>query len=85
MTYRHVGSGIDDLLQDEGVLEAFQARAIKEVIAWQLAEAMKQRNISEAKLVALHRRGAGGSGARSDNGNVTLETLQWVAGTDGRP
>jgi hypothetical protein len=39
MENEHVGSGIDDFLQEEGVLEAFQARAIEEVIAWQLGEA----------------------------------------------
>ena len=31
---KHRGSGIDAFLQEEGVLEEFQARAVKEVIAW---------------------------------------------------
>lgn len=38
---RHRGSSIDDFLEEEGVFQEFQARAIKEVIAWQLAEALK--------------------------------------------
>ena len=38
MANKHIGSGIDDFLKEEGVLEEFQARAIKEVIAWQLAK-----------------------------------------------
>jgi hypothetical protein len=36
---RHIGSTLDDFLAEEGVLEGFQAQAIKEVIAWQLAQA----------------------------------------------
>jgi antitoxin HicB len=83
---RHVGSGIDDLLQEEGVLEEFQARAIKEVIAWQLGEAMKERKLSKRKLASLMHT----SRAQLDrildptNGNVTLETLQRAAVLVGR-
>lgn len=86
MENRHIGSGIDDLLQEEGVLEEFQARAIKEVIAWQLAEAMRARNLSKRKLAALMHT----SRAQIDrvldpkNGNVTLETLQRAAALVGR-
>ena len=32
---------LDDFLKDQGKLEEFEAVAIKEVIAWQLGEAMK--------------------------------------------
>jgi DNA-binding Xre family transcriptional regulator len=83
---RHVGSGIDDLLREDGVLEEFQARAIKEVIAWQLREAMKERKLSKRKLASLMRT----SRAQIDrildptNGNVTLETLQRAAALVGR-
>jgi antitoxin HicB len=82
MDNRHVGSGIDDLLQEEGVLEEFQARAIKEVIAWQLGEAMKERKLSKRKLASLMHT----SRAQIDptNGNVTLETLQRAAALVGR-
>jgi hypothetical protein len=37
---RRKGSSIDGFLKEEGVLEEFQAREVKEVIAWQLAQAM---------------------------------------------
>jgi hypothetical protein len=36
---KHPGSTLDDFLAGEGVREEFQARAIKEVVAWQLAAA----------------------------------------------
>jgi antitoxin HicB len=36
-----MGSSIDDFLKEEGIFEEAQAQAVKEVVAWQLAEAMK--------------------------------------------
>ena len=37
---------LDDFLKKEGRLEEFEAVAIKEVLAWQIAEAMKAQNLS---------------------------------------
>ena len=39
----HIGSTLDDFLKEEGIQEETQDQAIKEVVAWQLAEAMKAR------------------------------------------
>jgi hypothetical protein len=45
---KHMGSSIDDFLKEEGIFEEAQAQAVKEVVAWQLDEAMKQtENIQE--------------------------------------
>lgn len=41
---------LDDLLKEDGKLDEFQATAIKEVLAWQIAEAMKANNISRSGL-----------------------------------
>lgn len=83
---RHRGSGIDDFLKEEGVLEEFQARAVKEVIAWQLGEAMKERKLSKRKLAALMHtsRTQVDRVLDPDNGNVTIETLQRAAAVVGR-
>jgi antitoxin HicB len=35
---KHMGSSIEDFLKEQGILEETQAQAVKEVIAWQLAE-----------------------------------------------
>ena len=35
MTNKHIGSSLDDLLREEGVLEEFQAKATLEVAAMQ--------------------------------------------------
>ena len=40
-------------LKEEGIFEETQAQAIKEVVAWQLREAMKQKNISKSKMATL--------------------------------
>jgi antitoxin HicB len=48
MSKKHTGSSIDDFLKEEGIFEEAQAQAVKEVVAWQLAEAMKRKeNIKE--------------------------------------
>ena len=36
-----------------GIFEEAQAQAVKEVVAWQLAEATKKRNISKNKMATL--------------------------------
>ncbi|MBI3680561.1 MAG: XRE family transcriptional regulator [Acidobacteria bacterium] len=53
MSKKHMGSSIDDFLKEEGIFEEAQAQAVKEVVAWQLAEAMKKRKISKNKMAAL--------------------------------
>jgi predicted XRE-type DNA-binding protein len=53
MSGKTMGSSIDDFLKEEGVFEQAQAQAIKEVIAWQLAQAMKAKNISKRRMAAL--------------------------------
>src|SRR5690606_32771247 len=83
---RHRGSSLADFLEQEGVLPEFQARAIKEVIAWQLAEAMKERGLSKAALARLMRTSRTQVDRVLDpaNGNVTIETLQRAAELVGR-
>jgi hypothetical protein len=83
---KHKGSSLDDFLKEEGVLAEFQAQAIKEVIAWQLTAAMKERRLSKTRLAELMHT----SRAQVDrildptNGNVTLDTLQRAAAVIGR-
>ncbi len=52
---RRIGTSLDDLLREEGIYEETQAQAIKEVVAWQLAAAMKARKLSRARLAVLLR------------------------------
>ena len=82
----HLGSSLDEFLSEEGVLEEFQAVAIKEVIAWQLDQAMKDRKISRRKLAELMHTSRTQVRRMLDpnDGNVTIGTLQRAAAVVGR-
>ena len=47
---QHVGSGLDDLLNEDGSLEEVSAIAMKRVIAWQIAEAMKTEGLTKKAM-----------------------------------
>jgi len=53
MSKKKLGSSIDDLLKNENIFEEAQAQAIKEVVAWKLARAMKKKKISKARMAVL--------------------------------
>jgi antitoxin HicB len=82
----HRGSTLDSFLKEEGVLEEFRAAAVKEVIAWQIQQAMKKKKLSKNKMAEL----MDTSRAQLDRlldpkqGNVTLETLHRAAEVLGR-
>ena len=80
-----MGSSIDAFLKKEGILEATQAQAIKEVVAWQLAEAMKQQNISKNKMATLLKTSRTQVDRLLDPENdITLGSLQRAAAIVGR-
>jgi antitoxin HicB len=56
MSRKHMGSSIDDFLKEEGIFEEAQAQAVKQVVAWQLAEEMWR-----PELFKNGRRGAQGT------------------------
>jgi antitoxin HicB len=55
MSKKNLGSSIDDFLKKENIFEEAQAQAVKEVVAWQLAKAMKKKKkkISKARMAVL--------------------------------
>ena len=79
-------STLDDFLKQDGKLDEFQATAIKEVLAWQIAEAMKANNISRSGLATRMKTSRSQIGRLLDpnDGNVTLATLQRAARMVGR-
>lgn len=48
--FDHTGSSFDSFLEEEGIREEVEAVAIKRVIAWQLAEAMKAAKITKKEM-----------------------------------
>jgi antitoxin HicB len=83
---KHVGSSLEDFLEEEGILEAATTKAVKSVVAWQLAQEMKAKRMTKKRLAELMRT----SRAQVDRildpekGNVTIETLQRAAALLGR-
>jgi DNA-binding Xre family transcriptional regulator len=51
-TDRHSGSSFDSFLEEEDIFEEVEAVAIKRVIAWQLAEAMRKSGTTKKDLAA---------------------------------
>jgi predicted XRE-type DNA-binding protein len=85
MSKKHMGSSIDDFLKEEGIFEETQAQAIKEVVAWQLAEAMKKKKISKNRMAALLKTSRTQVDRLLDPKNdITLSSLQRAAAMVGR-
>ena len=85
MSKRHMGSSIDDFLKEEGIFEEAQMQAVKEVVAWQLLEAMKEKKISKNRMARLLKT----SRTQVDRllnakNDVTLSSLQRAAAIVGR-
>jgi antitoxin HicB len=47
---KNSGSSFESFLRDEGLFDIVDEAAVKRVLAWQLADAMKQRKIDKSKL-----------------------------------
>ncbi len=45
-----IGSAFDDFLEEEGLLSEVEALAAKRVIAYQIAESMKQKNMTKTEM-----------------------------------
>lgn len=85
MSRKHVGSKLDDFLKDEGIYEETQAKALKEVVAWQLAEAMKKKRISKARMALLLKTSRTQVDRLLDPKNdITLSSLRRAAAIVGR-
>ena len=85
MGKRHTGSSLDEFLAQEGLLQDPQAVAIKRVIAYQLAELMKDQAMTKVELAKRMRtsRAALDRLLDPENTSVTLQTLQSAASAVG--
>src|SRR5579872_323901 len=85
MSKKHMGSSVDDFLKEEGIFEEAQAQAVKEVVAWQLAEAMKKKKISKNKMATLLKTSRTQvDRLLSAKDDITLSSLQRAAAMVGR-
>jgi len=82
----HWGSSLDDFLKEEGIYDEVVGQVEKEVIAWQLQQAMKKKKITKKRMAELMRT----SRTQIDkllnpkDGNVTIKTLNRAAAVVGK-
>ena len=80
MSRKNLGSSIDEFLTEEGTLEEAQTQAVKEVVAWQLAEAMKKKEMSKSRMAKLLKTSRSQVDRLLDPENdITLGSLQRAA------
>ncbi len=85
MSRKHIGSSLDDFLEEEGFFDEMQALAVKEVVVWQLTEAMEKQSLSKARLAALLKTSRSQVDRLLDpTRDVTLSTLLRAAALVGR-
>ena len=85
MSKKHMGTGIDAFLKEEGVFEETQNQAITEVVAWQLSQAMKEKKISKNRMATLLKTSRTQVDRLLDARNdITLSSLQRAAAMVGR-
>lgn len=82
----HIGSSLDAFLKEEGIYEDVQTTAIKRVLASQLEQAMKARNLTKLEMARRMRtsRVQLDRLLDPDNDSVTLATLRRAAAAVGR-
>jgi antitoxin HicB len=82
----HWGSTLDDFLKEEGIYEEAKTQIAKEMIAWQLEQAMKKKGLTKKRMAELMET----SRTQVDrllnpkDHNVTLATLEKAAAVVGR-
>lgn len=83
---KHIGSSFDDFLKEDGIYEEAHSIAIKRVLAWQIAQAMKEQHISKRKMAErMHTsRTQVERLLDPENNSVQLDTIQRAAGIVGR-
>ncbi len=76
----------DDSVKQEGKLEELEALAVKQMLACQIAEAMKAQNLSRKRLAERMKTSRSQISRLLDpkDGNVTITTLQRAAKIVGR-
>ena len=85
MSKKNMGSSIDDFLKKENIFEESQAQAVKEVVAWQLAEAMRKKKISKNRMATLLKTSRSQvDRLLSATDDITLSSLQRAAAMVGR-
>ncbi|MGI8503928.1 MAG: helix-turn-helix domain-containing protein [Hassallia sp.] len=77
----HIGSSLDDFLEEEGILEEINLIAIKRVIAWQIKNAMEEKKLTKSEMAKQMKTSRSSLDRLLDpnNASVTLDTIDRAA------
>jgi antitoxin HicB len=86
MTHPSIGSSFEDFLKEEGIYEEVQAQAVKEVLAWQIEQAIKTQGLTKTEMARRMQTSRVQLDRLLDpkNTSVTLHTLQRAAAILGK-
>lgn len=86
MSNKHIGSSFDSFLEGEGTLEETTEVAIKRVLAWQIAQAMKEKELTKAEVARRMRTSRSQLDRLLDprQTHVKLHTMQRAAAVVGK-
>jgi antitoxin HicB len=81
MNNKYIGSNFDDFLQEEGILGETEQIAVKRVLAMQITELMKEKNLSRTEMARrmCTSRSALNRLLDPENASVTLQTMDRAA------
>lgn len=82
----HLGSTLQGLLEEDGIAEEVNAAAIKQVLAWQIGQAMKVQALTKREMARRMRtsRTQLDRLLDPDNDKVSLETMHRAASAVGK-
>lgn len=77
----YIGSSLDELLEEEGILEEINLIAAKRVIAWQISKAMEEKKLNKAAMAKEMNTSRSSLDRLLDpnNSSVSLETIARAA------
>ena len=86
MNQKHIGSNFDEFLNEEKLLDLSEAAAAKRVIAFQIAQEMKRRDLSKSEMASRMKTSRPALERLLDpsNPSVTLSTLERAAAALGK-
>lgn len=81
MNEQHLGSNLDDFLEEEGLLAEAEAVAAKRVLAYQIDQIMKEQQISKSEMARRMKtsRAAVDRLLNAESDSATLITLEKAA------
>ncbi len=85
-TNPYIGSSLDDLLEEDGILAEVDAVALKRVLAWQVIQEMRKRGLSKSQMAVAMKTSRPSLDRLLDPGNVsvTLKTMDRAAAVLGK-